>query len=193
MKSSVVTDSIALVGMIAISGLMFGQVPGMVDEIKSILSSENLRMQSVEVANLITLASASSIDTEITHTFPSRVPFTITVNNGYVSVEAGGSSKSSEFLSAQETGPSCPNDAVLSNDGQTCSLTIEDKGLCPKQLSDRKCGADNFCECKGELACEFGSLDSKSGKCKLQFIPGIDYQPPVKKISITKHAITKVE
>lgn len=193
MKSSAVTDSIALVGMIAISGLMFGQVPGMVDEIKSILSSENLRIQSVEVANLITLAYASPIDTEITHAFPSQVPFTITVSGGYVTIEAGGNSKSSGFLSAMESRPSCPIGAVLSDDEETCSLTINDNELCPNGLSNRKCGTDKFCECEGETACKFGSLDSKSGKCKLQFIPGIDYQPPVKKISITKHAITKVE
>ena len=89
MKAAMVTDAITIVGMIAISALMLVKVPGMVDDMKTTLSQESVRSQAIEIANMITLVTASPYDIKIIHKLPSGASFTITVNDGNVTVQSG--------------------------------------------------------------------------------------------------------
>ena len=90
-KAAIVTDAITIVGMIAIGALMFAQVPGMIDDIKETLSQESVRAQAIEIANLITLvhAATENVEIKITHKLPSEGSYSVTVANGFVTVEAG--------------------------------------------------------------------------------------------------------
>lgn len=111
-KGAIVTDAIAIVGLIAIGGLMFAQVPGLIDEIKDTLSKESVIAQSFEIANLITLVNIAPKDMsiEITHKLPSEVPYTVTVKDSYVTVEASNHKAITKTLSTHTFGP----DAVKS-------------------------------------------------------------------------------
>ena len=90
MKKGLATDAIATVGILAISFLMFGQIPETVEDTKEMLSLESARAQSVEIANLLSLVHASPYDIEITHKLPSEVSYKLTVGDGYVTVEVQG-------------------------------------------------------------------------------------------------------
>lgn len=107
MKASVVTDAITVVGMIAIGALMFAQVPGMVNDIKDTLSKEAVQSQAVEIANLITLTNivTEDVSIKIIHTLPPEGSYSLTVKNGYVTVESGGVKPVVKTLSTLTFGP----------------------------------------------------------------------------------------
>jgi len=105
-KATIVTDAITIVGMIAIGALMFAQVPGMIDDMKNTLSQESVRAQSVEIANLVTLVSASPDNIEIIHELPSGISYTVSIDDGNVAVEAGSYRAVAKTFSTLEFGRS---------------------------------------------------------------------------------------
>lgn len=116
-KASAITDSVTIVGIIAISALMFAKVPGMVDDIKEILSKESVRAKSVEIANLLTLTSSSPNDIEIIYKLPSKIPYVVTVRDGNVTVEAGGDRAVAKTLSKIKFGPEFSHSLSITKTG----------------------------------------------------------------------------
>ncbi len=86
-KGSVVTEGIAIVGMIAISTLMFAQVPGMVSDIKETLSQQSAHAKAVEIADLLGLAMSATGDLNYTYTLSEDTPYTLAVDGGIVTVK----------------------------------------------------------------------------------------------------------
>lgn len=117
-KGAVVTDAIAVVGLIAIGGLMFAQVPGMMEDIKETISQESVRSQAVEIADLITLVNAASEDVEIKiiHKLPPEGSYSVTVANGYVTVEAGGHKAVAKTLSKLAFGSDIVRELEITKD-----------------------------------------------------------------------------
>jgi len=90
MKASIVTDAITIVGLVVIGGLMLAQIPDMIDEVKDTLSKESARAQAVEIANSASLISSSPADIQMIHKLPSDASYTVTIKDGYVTVELPG-------------------------------------------------------------------------------------------------------
>ena len=84
MKSQVAVNAIIYIGMIAISGLMFAQVPGMVNDIKTVTSQESVIEQAKTIASLLSLASATPNEIKIFYELPDQ--YSISVKDGYVTV-----------------------------------------------------------------------------------------------------------
>lgn len=117
MKAAIVTDAITVVGMIAIGALMFAQVPGMADDIRDTLSKESVRAQAVEIANKLTLAGASPDDITVIHEMPSEVSYTVTVKDGYVTVENANDEAMAKTLSQLTFGPEVVNSISITKTG----------------------------------------------------------------------------
>ena len=115
-KAVAVTDAIIVVGMVAISALMFAQVPGMIDDIKVTLSKQSVRAQAVEIADKISLVSASPNDIEIIHNLPLGVSYTITVKDGYVTVETASDKAADRTISTLTFGPDTVKSLSITKD-----------------------------------------------------------------------------
>ena len=85
-KGSVVTEGITIVGMIAISALMFAQVPDMVSDIKETLSKQSAHAKAVEIADYLELVGSATGDMSYTYILSEDTPYTLTVDDGVVTV-----------------------------------------------------------------------------------------------------------
>lgn len=116
-KGSVVTDSIAIVGMIAIAALMITRAPGMITDMRDALSQESVNASAVVIANRLTSASSSTDNKEFIHKLPTEVPYTLTVKDGYVTVEIAGKKAVSKTLSTLTFGPDTVSTVSITKNG----------------------------------------------------------------------------
>ncbi len=86
MKGNVVTNAITIIGIGVIGALMFTRVPGMIDDIKIVLSKTSVIGKAAEVADLLTLGKSSPDEIKITYKFPEEISYTLSVKDGYVNV-----------------------------------------------------------------------------------------------------------
>ena len=120
MKAAIVTDAITIVGMIAIGALMFAQIPDMLDETKDILSKESARAQAVEIANFASLVSSSPADIQIIQELPPDASYTVTIKDGYVTVELPGQPPATaKTLYTQSFGPDIVKSLSITKSGIT--------------------------------------------------------------------------
>ena len=90
MKASAVQEAILTIGMVVIGGiLMATQIPGMINDIQSISSKESVIEKSKEVANLLSIATASPDEIKLVYSFPTEKSYDISIENGYVNVSSG--------------------------------------------------------------------------------------------------------
>lgn len=87
MKGIAVHEAILTIGMIVISGtLLATQIPAMANDIKASLSKESVIEKSKELANLLSLVTASPDNFELVYHFPEGKVYEVNVKNGYVNV-----------------------------------------------------------------------------------------------------------
>ncbi|MBI2547562.1 MAG: hypothetical protein HYW23_03900 [Candidatus Aenigmarchaeota archaeon] len=67
MKASAVTEAITLVGVVTVSVMMFSQVPGIITDMKIVLSKESSLSKVKEISSLISIASSSPSDMKIVY------------------------------------------------------------------------------------------------------------------------------
>lgn len=90
MKGNVVTNTVTIVGIFAIGALMFTKVPGMVDDIQTVLSKTSVIEKAAEISDMLTLSSSSPGDIKIVYTLvPKDIPYTVFIKDGYVNVSTG--------------------------------------------------------------------------------------------------------
>lgn len=99
MKAIAVQEAILTVGMIVISAtLLATQIPSMVNDIQSSLSKESVKGKANDIANLLSIATASPAELRLTYSFPAEKSYNVVVKNGYVTVSSGGDSFSVKTL-----------------------------------------------------------------------------------------------
>lgn len=86
LKGNAVINTITIIGIGAIGALMFSQVPGMMDDIKFILSKTSVIGKAAEIADRLTLVGASPSDIKIIYNLPEDVTYTVFIKDGYVNV-----------------------------------------------------------------------------------------------------------
>lgn len=105
MKGNVVTNAITIIGIGVIGALMFTRVPGMIDDIKIVLSKTSVIGKAAEVADLLTLSKSSPDEIKITYKFPEETSYTLSVKDGYVNVSTEKDWAISKTLSNVAFGP----------------------------------------------------------------------------------------
>lgn len=68
MKAVAAVDAMVYVGMIAISALMLAQLPGMINDVKTVLQNQAASEEMKTIQDIQTLASAAPGEITITHT-----------------------------------------------------------------------------------------------------------------------------
>ncbi len=86
MKGNVVTNTLTIVGVMAISVLMFARVPGIIDDMKIVMSKESVIAESTEIANLLSLSKSAPNDMVIKYKLPEGNSYKLYVKDGYVNV-----------------------------------------------------------------------------------------------------------
>lgn len=89
MKAIAVTEAILTVGMVVITSIMIAtQIPGMINDIKQVLSKESVGEKSQELANLLSIATSSPNEIKMIYALSSEKSYDISINNGYVNVSS---------------------------------------------------------------------------------------------------------
>ncbi|MEM5797262.1 MAG: hypothetical protein QXD72_01160 [Candidatus Aenigmatarchaeota archaeon] len=76
MKAAIVTDAITIVGIIAISSLLFVQLPGMIDDIKVVMEKESALAKAKELASLIALSNSAPSEIRLVYKLPENANVT---------------------------------------------------------------------------------------------------------------------
>ena len=113
LKGNAVTNAIAIIGIGVIGALMFTRVPGMIDDIKIVLSKTSVIGKAAEIADSLTLATSAPDDIKITYALPEDVTYTLSVKNGYVNLTTQGQFATSKTLSNIEFGPDVVKSIVI--------------------------------------------------------------------------------
>ena len=115
-KGDAVTNTITIVGFLVIGALMFTRIPGMIDDIKEVLSKTSVMGKAAEIADLMTIADSSN-DIRIKYEFPKDSVFTLSVNGGYVNVSNQNEWSASKTTSSIVFGPEIDNSIIISKTG----------------------------------------------------------------------------
>jgi len=90
MKGIAVHEVILTIGIVVISAtLLATQVPAMVDDIQASLSKESVKERARELANLLSIVTASPGEAKLTHSFPAGKSYSVVIKDGYVDVSSG--------------------------------------------------------------------------------------------------------
>ena len=133
LKGDAVTNTITIVGIAVIGALMFTKVPGVIDDIKIVLSKTSVIGKAAEIADLLTLSMTSPGDIKITYSLPEEVTYKVSVKDGYVNVSTDTEWAVSKTLSnfCFKFEPCDPGYTYLENK-KVCDCDNEGEELCPR-------------------------------------------------------------
>jgi hypothetical protein len=88
MKAVAVTETLLIIGMIAVSAVMFVKIPGEINDLKQLFAISSANAVAKDIAGLLTTAAISPHSMTLFYSFPEEAFYNVSFKNYTVYVDA---------------------------------------------------------------------------------------------------------